>query len=90
MTFTLDLAAGSCTCPAGQVTRTIVPAGQRTDRTGRTYRLQAFQFDGAVCWACPLRSQWIAAQGRQEGRVLIPPQEALLQQARSVAAGRCL
>ena len=25
--FHLDLAAGSCTCPAGQVTRTIVPAG---------------------------------------------------------------
>ena len=37
--FHLDLAAGSCTCPAGRVTRTIVPAGKRTDRTGRTYRL---------------------------------------------------
>ena len=47
--FHLDLAAGSCTCPAGQVTHTIVPAGKRTDHTGRTYRLQAFQFDGAVC-----------------------------------------
>ena len=63
--FHLDLAAGSCTCPAGQVTRTIVPAGKRTDRTGRrSYRLQAFQFDGAVCWVCPLRSQCIAAKGR--------------------------
>ena len=31
--FHLDLAAGSCTCPAGQVTHTIVPAGKRTDRT---------------------------------------------------------
>ncbi len=47
--FHLDLAAGSCTCPAGQVTGAIVPAGKRTDRTGRVYRLQAFQFDGAVC-----------------------------------------
>ena len=28
--FHLDLAAGSCTCPAGQVTHTIVPAGKRT------------------------------------------------------------
>ena len=64
--FHLDLAAGSCTCPAGQVTRTIVPAGKRTDHTGRTYRLQAFQFDGAVCRVCPLRSQCIAAQGREE------------------------
>ena len=82
--FHLDLAAGSCTCPAGQVTRTIVPAGKRTDRTGRTYRLQAFQFDGAVCWVCPLRSQCIAAKGRKGRRVLIHPQEALLQQARAL------
>ena len=82
--FHLDLAAGSCACPAGQVTRTIVPAGKRTDRTGRTYRLQAFQFDGAVCWVCPLRSQCIAAQGRKGRRVLIHPQEALLQQARAL------
>ena len=80
--FHLDLAAGSCTCPAGQVTRTIVPAGKRTDRAGHVYRLQAFQFDGAVCRVCPLRSQCIAAQGRKGRRVLIHPQEALLQQAR--------
>ena len=82
--FHLDLAAGSCTCPAGQVTRTIVPAGKRTDRSGRVYRLQAFQFDGAVCGVCPLRSQCIAAQGRQGRRVLIHPQEALLQEARAL------
>ena len=72
--------AGSCTCPAGQVTRTIVPAGKRTDRTGRVYRLQAFQFDGAVCGVCPLRSQCIAAQGSKGRRVLIHPQEGMLQQ----------
>ena len=82
--FHLDLAAGSCTCPAGQATHTIVPAGKRTDGTGSVYRLQAFQFDGAVCRVCPLRSQCIAAQGRQGRRVLIHPQEALLQQARAL------
>ena len=82
--FHLDLAAGSCTCPAGQVTRTIVPAGKRTDGTGRVYRLQVFQFDGAVCWACPLRSQCIAAQGRKSRRVQIHPQEGMLQQARAL------
>ena len=83
--FHLDLAAGSCTCPAGQVTGTIVPAGKRTDRsTGRVYRLQAFQFDGAACRVCPLRSQCIAAKGRKGRRVLIHPQEALLQQARAL------
>ena len=82
--FHLDLAAGSCTCPAGQVTHTIVPAGKRTDGAGRVYRLQAFQFDGAVCGVCPLRSQCIAAQGRQGRRVQIHPQEGLLQQARAL------
>ena len=82
--FHLDLAAGSCTCPAGQVTRTIVPAGKRTDGAGRVYRLQAFQFDGAVCRVCPLRSQCIAAKGRKGRRVLIHPQEGILQQARAL------
>ncbi len=82
--FHLDLAAGSCTCPAGQVTHAIVPAGKRTDGAGRVYRLQAFQFDGAVCGVCPLRSQCIAAQGRKGRRVLIHPQEGMLQQARAL------
>ena len=82
--FVIDLVAGACTCPAGQVTRTIVPAGKRTDRTGTTHRLQAFRFDGAVCWACPLRSQCIAAKGRKGRQVLIHPQEALLQEARAL------
>ena len=82
--FHLDLAAGSCTCPAGRVTGAIVPAGKRTDGAGRVYRLQAFQFDGAVCGVCPLRSQCIAAQGRKGRRVLIHPQEGMLQQARAL------
>ena len=82
--FHLDLVSGSCTCPAGQVTHTMVPAGKRTDAAGRVHRLQAFQFDGAVCRACPLRSQCIAAKGRRGRRVLIHPQEALLQEARAL------
>ena len=82
--FHLDLVSGSCTCPAGQVTHTMVPAGKRTDAAGRVHRLQAFQFDGAVCWVCPLRSQCIAAKGRKGRRVLIHPQEALLQEARAL------
>ncbi len=32
--FVIGLVAGSCTCPAGQLTRVIVPAGKRTDGTG--------------------------------------------------------
>ena len=82
--FHLDLAAGSCTCPAGQVTGAIVPAGKRTDGAGRVYRLQAFQFDGAVCGVCPLRLPVHRGQ-RQEGSAgVIHPQEALLQQARAL------
>ena len=82
--FAIDLAAGSCTCPAGQVTHTTVPAGKRTDGAGRVHRLQAFQFDGAICRVCPLRSQCIAAKGRKGRRVQLHPQEALLQQARAL------
>ena len=82
--FVIDLAAGSCTCPAGPVTHTIVPAGKRTDAAGRVHRLQAFQFDGAECRTCPLRSQCIAAKGRKGRRVLIHPQEGLLQEARAL------
>ena len=60
--FHIDLEAGTCTCPAGNVTRTMAPAGRRTGQTGRTYRLQAFRFDAAVCGVCPLRSQCVAAK----------------------------
>ena len=42
--FVIDLAAGSCTCPAGQVTHTIVPAGKRTDGMGRVHR-----WEGRAC-----------------------------------------
>ena len=82
--FRIDLEGGSCTCPAGQVTRTIVPVGRRTDQMGRTYRLKAFRFDAAVCGACPLRSQCLAAKPSTGRTVRLHPQEALLQQARAL------
>ena len=81
--FRIDLEAGGCTCPAGQVTGTIVPVGKRTDRTGRVHRMRAFQFDGAVWGVCPLRPRCIAAKGRKGRRVQLHPQEALLQEARA-------
>ena len=82
--FVIDLAAGSCTCPAGQVTHTIVPAGKPTDGMGRVHRLRAFQFNGSECMTCPLRPQCISPKGRKGRRVMIHPQEALLQQARAL------
>ena len=82
--FHIDLEAGTCTCPAGNVTRTMAAAGRRTGQTGRTYRLQAFRFDAAVCGVCPLRSQCVAAKPGTGRTVQLHPQEALLQQARAL------
>ncbi len=82
--FVIDLMSESCTCPAGQITHTIVPAGKRTDSTGTVYRLQAFRFDGAVCQGCLLRSRCFTAKGMKGRQVLIHPQEGLLQEARAL------
>ena len=82
--FHIDLEAGACTCPAGNVTRRIRPLGTRTAATGRTRQLKAFQFDGAVCGVCPLRTQCVAAAPGTGRTVQLHPQEALLQQARAL------
>ena len=82
--FVIDLTHGSCTCPAGQITQTIVPAGKRTDSTGTVHRLQALRFDGAVCQGCLLRSRCFAAKSMQGRQVLIHLQEAMLQAARAL------
>ena len=79
--FHIDLEAGACTCPAGNVTRRIRPLGTRTAATGRTHQLKAFQFDAAVCGVCPLRPQCVAAAPGTGLTVQLHPQEALLQQA---------
>ena len=82
--FHIDLETGSCTCPAGNVTRRIRPLGTRTAATGRTYQLKAFQFDRAVCRVCPLRTQCAAAAAGTGRTVQLHPQEALLRQARAL------
>ncbi len=58
--------------------------GTRTGPAGRTYRLEAFRFDAAVCGVCPLRSQCVAAKPGTGRTVRLHPQEALLQQARAL------
>ena len=82
--FRIDLNEGTCTCPAGQVTRKLLPAGKRTGSTGRTHRLQTFQFDAAVCEVCPLRPRCVAGSSGLGRTVQLHPQEALLQQARAL------
>ena len=58
--------------------------GTGTAATGRTHQLKAFQFDGAVCGVCPLRTQCVAAASGTGRTVQLHPQEALLQQARAL------
>ena len=82
--FVIDLAQGSCTCPAGQATRHLVPMATRTDLTGRTHKLVGFRFDGAVCGACPLRPQCTDAGAGAGRTVRLHPQEGLLQEARQL------
>ena len=81
--FTIDLERKACRCPAGQETTKLVKIGHRKDRHGIRQRRFAFRFDPAVCAACPLRGDCIAA-GPGKGRsVSLHPQEALLQEARA-------
>jgi len=67
--FTLDLDAGTCICPAQQVTTDLRGLGQRR-----------FQFALAQCGPCPLRDQCV--RGKRARSVQVHPQEALLQRAR--------
>ena len=82
--FRIDLEAGTCTCPAGNVTRRIRPSGTRTGPDGRTHWLKGFRFDGTVCGVCPLRSQCVAGSSGLGRTVQLHPQEGLLQQARAL------
>jgi hypothetical protein len=70
--FQIDLDAGCCTCPAGQVSRSF-----RAARQGGG----VFRFATVVCSACPLRA--LCVRGRHGRTVQVHPQEALLQQARA-------
>ena len=85
--FRIDLEAGPCACPAGNVTRTILPAGRGTDSAGRIYQRVAFRFDAAVCGVCPLRPQCVAGSSGLGRTVQLHPQVALLQQARALQQG---
>ena len=76
--FRIDLAAGTCTCTAGRVTRKLLPAGKRTGSTGRTHRLQAFRFDAAVCGVCPLRPRCVAGSSGKGRTVQLHPQEGFI------------
>jgi len=91
--FKIDLDAGTCTCPAGKVTRRLITATTRIDHSGQACRAKGFHFHGATCRKCPLRDACVAAGNGRGRTITLHPQEALLQQARafqkSEAFGEC-
>src|SRR5215470_2000928 len=86
--FEIDPERMTCRCPAGQVTSKLRRHGYERDKAGRPTRLrQAFQFDAAVCAACPLRQQCYKP-GRREGRQIeVTGHEARVQAARAWQRG---
>ena len=82
--FAIDLEAGTCPCPAGNVTGTVRANGTRRDRDGRRYPVEVFQFDASLCGVCLLRSRCITEGARRGRTVSLHPQEALLQRARAL------
>ena len=84
--FHIDLNETSCTCPAGQTTRTLIGQGYWRDRDGQRHRHRAFLFAANICTACALRSGCVKARGRKGRTVRLHPQEALLQEARAFQA----
>ncbi len=82
--FRIDLEAGTCTCPAGQITRRVSVVTTRTAPSGQAHQAQGFRFHGATCRKCQFRSACVAA-GKGKGRTItLHPQEALLQQAQAL------
>jgi hypothetical protein len=73
--FQIEVDAERCTCPAQQVTTTLVRY-----RTGGGH----FEFAASVCGPCPLRPRCVRGQGGRT--VQLHPQERLLQQARALQA----
>ena len=84
--FHIDLEAGRCTCPAGEVTTRLHSQGRDREGYGRRVPRQAFVFEGAVCDGCALRPQCVKAQPGRGRSVSLHPQEDLLQEARAFQA----
>lgn len=70
--FTIDLAAGTVTCPAGQVAR----ISERPQRSG----VRVAQFRRSSCKLCPLAARCVGADGRRQ--ITIARREDLLQAGR--------
>ncbi len=82
--FRIDLDQMTCTCPAGQITCTLIRQGYWQDRAGERHSHWAFAFDGMICAACHLRPECIKAKRGKGRTVHVHPQERLLQEARAL------
>ena len=82
--FKIDLEAGTCTCPAGQVTQARCRLKSHSDGQGGWQQPRGFVFDAAVCGTCALRAKCVASKKGKGRTVSLHPQEALLQQARAL------
>ena len=80
--FQINLEDMTCTCPAGQTTKTLIKAGKWTDRHGEKHQSWAFLFDADVCNACDRRPGCTKAKACRGRSIRLHPQERLLQQAR--------
>lgn len=74
--FTIDLAAGTVTCPHGQTT-----SHQRSSHDDFGRRVPAFFFERATCEACPLFARCVHSQAHGRS-IVLNYHEALLQAAR--------
>jgi transposase len=82
--FKIDLEQMTCTCPAGQTTRTLMRRGYWQDRGGKKHPCYAFHFDAALCASCPSHSDCVKAKGAKGRTISLHPQERLLQEARAL------
>jgi hypothetical protein len=80
--FQINLEDMTCTCPAGQTTRTLIKVGKWTDHHGKKHQRWAFLFDADFCSACARRSECVLAKGCNGRSIRLHPQERLLQEAR--------
>ena len=82
--FQIDLAAGTCTCPAGPVPSIVRWRGFYATATGAwAPPRRSFHFDAALCTSCLLRPRCEAAAPGRGRQVSLHPQSALLQGART-------
>jgi hypothetical protein len=81
--FQINLDEMTCTCPAGQVSRTLISHGNWKDKDEEIHKEQAFRFETAVCATCPLRAACFKTKAKRGRTVALHPQEGLLQKARA-------